>query len=84
MHPIEPVKALVEMACGKYVSSSSTYILHVNDPLVNFSGLILFLGEMRGISHSREGQQWRNVLHDDAGSEKVFLSQVQLSRNEQV
>ena len=73
MHPIEPVKALVEMACAEYVSILAPYILHVNDPLVDFSGLILFLGEMRGISHSREGQQWRNVLHDDAGNEMVFL-----------
>jgi hypothetical protein len=51
----------------------AAYILHVNDPLVDFSGLILLFGEVCRTGHSREGQQWRNVLHDDAGDEKVCL-----------
>jgi hypothetical protein len=61
------------MACGKHVSIIAAYILHVNDPLVNCAGLIFLLREMRGTSHGRKGQQWRNVLHLDAGDKKVCL-----------
>jgi len=61
------------MACGRHVSIIAAYILHVNDPLVNFAGLILLLAKVCGTSHSRKSQQWRNVLHFDAGDEKVCL-----------
>ena len=61
------------MVYGSYVSIIAAYILHVNDALVNFSGLILLLGEVCGTGRSRKGQQWRDVLHDDLGDEKVCL-----------
>jgi hypothetical protein len=61
------------MACGRHISIIAAYILHVNDPLVNFAGLILFFAKVCGTSHSRQGQQWRNVLHVDASNEKVCL-----------
>jgi len=52
-------------------STFSAYILHVHDPLMNLSGLILLLGEVGSTSHSRESQQWRNVFHDDGSDERV-------------
>lgn len=72
-HPIEPVRVSAELASGTYVSIIAVYIFHVNDPLVNRAGLIFLLGEMRSTSHSRKSQQWRNVLHLDAGNEKLCL-----------
>jgi hypothetical protein len=43
--------------------NAETYILHVNDALVDLAGLILLLGEVGGIGDGRKGQQRGSVLH---------------------
>lgn len=43
----------------------TTYILHVNDPLVDRAGLIVLLGEVRGLSQRGKEQSSASSLHLD-------------------
>ena len=61
--PLSLIQALVHDRIVQITCTAETYVLHVNDPLVDLTGLILLLGEVSRIGDSRKGQQRRNVLH---------------------
>ena len=75
--PLGLIEVLVHDQFVPMVCTAATYVLHVNDPLVDLAGLILLLREVSRIGDSRKCQQRRNILH--LGCVRMIL----MSLNEQ-
>jgi len=54
--PLSLGRVLVNDESIPVACNPATYVLHVNDSLVNLAGLILLLGEVGGVGDGRKGQ----------------------------